>query len=235
MMRRCCLFLKNHTVIVEDANVVTLHVPVRKAGFELLLKENKRLADCYRSSNLMCLIQSKQMEDRENRERLLDSIQVFSDYFQKTVMLRSVFCENPNFLSIVQTHLSDEFGHNLKLMKDRKYRTPAWHPILEATAAWFTWKMFTLDNEEKTVLIHLVLEASANIFFSAAHEVMRRYGETDYFEVHAEEDVRHEQMGTDLLDSLSSKKYINLMTVQQQGWEMLNAACDQIARLSLHS
>ncbi len=215
--------------------MVTLQVPVRKAGFELLLKENKRLAGCYRGSSLMCLIQGKQMEDRASRERLLDAIQVFSDYFQKAVMLRSVFCENRHFLSVVQTHLNEEFGHNLKLMKDRKYREPVWHPILEATAAWFAWKMFTLDNEEKTVLIHLVLEASATIFFSAAHEVMRRYGETDYFEVHAEEDVKHEQMGSDLLGSLSAEKYVNLMTIQQQGWEMLNAACDQIAHLSTHS
>ncbi|WP_248800351.1 iron-containing redox enzyme family protein [Pseudomonas sp. MWU13-2105] len=175
------------------------------------------------------------MDDKENRERLLDAVQVFSDYFQKTIMLRSVFCENRHFLSVVQAHLNEEFGHNFKLMKDRKYRVPVWHPILEATAAWFAWKMFTLDNEEKTVLIHLVLEASANIFFSAAHEVMRRYGETDYFEVHAQVDAQHEQMGIDLLDNLSAKKYVNLMTVQQQGWEMLNAACDQIACLSTRS
>ncbi|WP_040069780.1 iron-containing redox enzyme family protein [Pseudomonas batumici] len=212
-----------------------LDMPVRKAGFELLLKENKRFADSYRSSCLMSLIQSKQMENKENRERLLDAIQIFSDYFQKTIMLRSALCDDRKFLSVVQAHLNEEFGHNFKLMKDRKYRAPVWHPVLEATAAWFSWKMLTLDNDEKTVLIHLVLEASANIFFSAAHNVMRDYGETDYFEVHADADARHEQMGSELLDGLCAEKYVNLMTIQQQGWAMLNAACDQIAHLSTHS
>ncbi|WP_191488259.1 hypothetical protein [Pseudomonas sp. FEN] len=215
--------------------MVTLDRPVREASFELLLKENQRFAERYRGSNLMCLIQSKQMEDKENRERLLDSIQIFSDYFQKTIMLRSVFCDDLEFLSVVQLHLNEEFGHNFKLMKDRKYRAPVWHPVLEATAAWFAWKMLTLDNAEKTVLIHLVLEASANIFFSAAHKVMCDYGETDYFEVHAQADAEHEQMGSELLARLCAEKYVSLMTIQQQGWDMLNAACDQIAYLSTHS
>jgi len=215
--------------------VAILDMPVRKADFELLLKENKKFADSYRGSRLMCLVQSKQMENKESRERLLDAIQIFSDYFQKTIMLRSVLCEDRKFLSVVQAHLNEEFGHNLKLMKDRQYRAPAWHPVLEATAAWFSWKMFTLDNDEKTVLIHLVLEASANIFFSAAHNVMRDYGETDYFEVHADADAWHEQMGSELLDGLCAEKYVSLMTIQQQGWAMLNAACDQIAHLSTHS
>ena len=34
------------------------------------------------------------MKKKHIRERLLDSIQVFSDYFQKVVMLRSIFSED---------------------------------------------------------------------------------------------------------------------------------------------
>ena len=216
----------------EGKHVSTFDMSVGQAGFELLLQENERFVEAYRNSHLMRYIKSERMESKKNRERLLDCIQVFSDYFQKTIMLRSVFCENRKFSSVVQAHLGEEFGHNVKLMKDRRYREPVWHPVLEATAAWFAWKMFTLDNEEKTVLIHLVLEASANIFFSAAHGVMQAYGETDYFEVHAQADAEHERMGRELLCGLSVDKYVGLMVTQRQGWDVLNAACDQIACLS---
>jgi len=114
-------------------------------------------------------------------------------------MLRSVFCENSRFLATAQKHLDEEFGHNLSLNTDRNHRPPVWDAILEATASWFTWKMFTLDQEEKTVLIHLVLETSANIFLQEAHKVMRQYGETNYFKLHAEADEKHEKMGRELL------------------------------------
>lgn len=122
--------------------------------------------------------------------------------------------------------------HNFSLDADRNYRPPAWDAILDATACWFTWKMFTLDQEAKTVLMHLVLETSANIFFQEAHKVMHSYGETDYFKIHSEADEKHEKMGRELLQNLSTEKYQQLLVVQSQGWDVLNAVCNRIAELS---
>lgn len=198
----------------------------------LLLETNKIFVNEYENNPLIRLIKSDVMKEKCMRERLLDCIQVFSDYFQKVVMLRYVFCDNPKFISIAQQHLKEEYGHNVSLQQDRHYRPSVWDPILEATSGWFAWRMLTLDAEEKTVLVHLVLESSAQLFFRQAHQVMDRYQETQYFKIHDEVDEQHEEMGIVLLQGLTSEKYQRLNEVQAQGWKMLNVACKQIARLS---
>lgn len=198
-----------------------------------LLELNQIHIDKYKDCALMRLIQSPQMAQKHTRERLLDCIQILSDYFQRTVMLRNALCDHHKFMPVTQAHLREEFEHNIDLKKDRQFRPAAWDPILEATSAWFSWKMLTLDNEEKTLLIHLVLESSANIFFTTAHQIMQKHGETNYFGIHAAVDSEHEEMGIKLLANLTNDKYARLMEVQEQGWGMINAACDRIAHLTL--
>jgi hypothetical protein len=202
------------------------------ATFETLLEKNKYYSDRFIDNPLMKLVQSPEMAKKEARERLLDCIQVFSDYFQKTVLLRNALCEDPKFSSVAQEHLHEEFEHNLSLMKDRKNRARKWDPIIESCACWFTYKMFTLDQEEKTLLMHLVLETSANSFFQEAHKVMQSYGETTYFKIHSEADEHHEKMGQDLLRGLPPSKYERLLEVQFQGWSMMETICGQIAQIS---
>lgn len=206
---------------------------LQQFSLEYLLKKNQDFVEEYKKNPFMKPIYANQKMDLKIEEIFLDCIQVFSNYFQKVVMLRNVFSEIPRFCEGAQEHLDEEFGHNLALMKDRKNRPPVWDPILEATSAWFTWKMFVLDNEEKTVLIHLVLESSANVFFQQAHKVMSHYGKTDYFKTHAEADEKHEKMGRALLENLSPEKYARLLDVQKQGWDVLNAACRRIAEIAM--
>ncbi len=207
---------------------------IKEAELNTLLKRNQAFAEHYKTSPLMQLINNPEMAQKKARECLLDCIQTFSNYFQKTVMLRYVFCDNLRFLNVIQEHLQEEFAHNFSLDADRNHRLPEWDAILEATAGWFTWKMFTLDQEEKTVLLHLVMETSANIFFQEAHKIMQKYSETNYFKIHSEADEKHEKMGIELLQNLSSEKYQRLLEIQYQGWDMLNAVCDRMATLTKH-
>lgn len=204
-------------------------------NLKYLLSKNKAFAHAFTKSSLMTLIRSTQMDEAQNRKQLLDCIQVFSNYFQKTVMLRSVLNDNHLFGDIIHQHLVEEFGHDVSLMNDRKDRPPKWDPILDACSCWFSWKMLTLDNSEKTVLVHLVLEASAHLFFIEAHKIMAKYTETDYFKIHAEVDEDHENMGINLLEGLREIDYKSLVEIQQQGWDVLNSVCDRIAELSVSS
>lgn len=194
-----------------------------------ILEKNKVFISDYKKSKLLSLINSKHMGNKDAREKLLDCIQVFSNHFQKVVMLRQIFCEDKNYLAVSTQHLMEEFGHNLLLEKDRNSRPLLWDPILEASASWFTWKMMTLDNDEKTLLIHLVLESSACVFFQIAHQIMTQYSETNYFATHAEADEEHERMATDILSNIPPSKIERLLLVQEQGWGMLNTVCDRIA------
>lgn len=201
--------------------------------FELLLNKNACFLERFNKSLLMQLIKSNKMAQKQVREKLLDCIQVFSDSFQNVVMLRGVFNDSNKHKKVVQEHLNEEFGHNLSLSAYRKGKEPIWDPVLDSASCWFVWRMFTLDNNQKTVLVHLVLESSANIFFKEAHRVMRSYGETDYFRIHAEADEHHEKMGLDLLSHTNSNDYENLYSIQKQGWDVLQITCDRIAVLAM--
>lgn len=200
-------------------------------SYDYLIRENQKYIKEFYDNPLMKLIQSSAMESKAKRNKLLDCIQVFSNYFQKMAMLRYCFSDNKKFTPTAWEHLSEEFGHNHDLDKDRKFREAIWDPILEATASWFNLKMFSLDSEEKTVIVHLVLETSANVFFQKAHEVMKQYGETEYFKTHSEADEKHEKMGLELLENLSCEKYQSLFDIQKKGWDMLNAVCERISIL----
>jgi len=201
-------------------------------NLRFILDKNLEYCNIFKQSALMRLIVDESMQNQEYRKRLLDCIQVFSNYFQKTVMLRFVLNDNPNHIKIAQTHLAEEFGHDVSLMRDRNEMEPIWDPILEASSAWFSWKMITLNNYEKTLLVHQVLEESANIFFVKANEVMLRYKETEYFKMHAEIDDSHASMGIKLLQDLTSAEYLNLAIIQQQGWDVLNVVCNRITELT---
>ena len=198
-----------------------------------ILNVNSLWVDQFRESRLMQLINDdNKMNNKKIRMMLLSCIQTFSDYFQRTIMLRLSLTDNRFFIPLAQEHLQEEYGHNISLLRERNHQPAKWDPILETSAAWFSWKMLALDNIEKTLLIHLVLETSANIFFKKADEVMQRYKTTQYFAIHAENDEHHQALGMDLLKDCSPRTYKTLAIVQQQGWEILINTCNRIAELS---
>ncbi len=194
-----------------------------------LMKKNKEHTHQYKNSSIMELLDLSAMSSAHTRENLLSCIQVFSDYFQKTVMLRATLTEQNSFFQIAWQHLEEEFGHNRSLLADRGYSQPDFDPILDGCSSWFAWKMLTLDNVGKAFLMHFVLESSANVFFQKAHKIMQRYKETNYFELHSELDAEHEMMGLGLLENLREAEYQQLFEIQEQGWLMINTICDQIS------
>lgn len=201
-------------------------------SFEALLASNEQFVSTYKSTSLMKLITSEDMAKKECRARMLSLIQTLSNYFQKMVLLRSALSDDLRFSAAALDHLKDEFCHHEQLSAERDHEPPTWDPVLEATCSWFTWKMLTSSDEEKVVLVHLILEASGSVFFQAAHEVLQQYG-IRFFEIHSEADEEHEKMGRDLLLDLSPKHYQRLLEIQDQGWQMMITACDRIADLSV--
>jgi hypothetical protein len=62
---------------------------------------------------------------------------------------------------------------------------------------------------------------------------MTAYGETSYFKIHSEADEGHEQMGRELLTDLSPRKYERLIEIQHQGWSIMSAFCEHVAKHSI--
>lgn len=200
-----------------------------KLSYEFLMSENQRFAAVYEASQIMRLLSDSVMNNPIYRYRMLDFIQTISNYFQKILLLRCSVTDNPLFSQIAIEHLKEEFCHNEILMKERNQRPIVWDPILEGCCSWFAWKMLTSNDEEKYFLIHCVLESSGKIFFQKAYEVLKKYGPASFFQVHSEEDEKHESMGRALLQGLSVREYSRLLELQQQGWSMITTACDRVA------
>lgn len=197
-------------------------------AYKIFIEKQNSYLELFKQGDLMRLVKSDILKSKELRLKLLDALQPFSNYFQKSVMLRYLFTEQEPFLHSAQEHLAEEFRHNVTLETDRANRSIAFNPAIESAASWFSWKMFSLDHLQKTVLIHWVLEASANIFFKDIHE-KNYYHETNYFKTHADLDEAHQTLPETFFDNLRLEEITNLLMVIDQGWQVLLLATNAIA------
>ncbi len=199
-----------------------------------LLKANKRYMNDYLQNSLFKLIQSEKINNKNVRRNLLDCIQVWSDIFQHIVMSRYIFTSDERFKPLALTHMMEEYGHNRNLQASRNGELRKIEdPILQATAEWFAYKMLGYSDIERLVMVHLVLEGSANVFHEIAHPIMQSFNETKHFEVHSIEDDGHMNMGLDLLENIDQMTQSRLLQVLKESWGMMNALCHRMAELSI--
>jgi len=199
-----------------------------------LMKANQEYMQDYLKNSLFKLILSDDINDKKTRSTLLDCIQVWSDIFQHVVMSRYIFTSDDRYKPLALTHLMEEYGHNRSLQASRKGEMNKIHDsILQATSEWFAYKMHSYSDIERLVLVHFVLEGSANTFHHVAHPIMQSFQETKHFEVHSIEDDNHMNMGLELLTNLYHATYNRLVQVLKESWAMMNALCDRMAELSL--
>jgi hypothetical protein len=198
---------------------------------EGLYRQQEQCLKNFQESHLLKILSSTELDKKENRNKILDCIQIFANYFQKIVMLRGVFTHNPVLSAIARMHLNEELGHDAILVKERNNKDTVFDPILDSAMAWFCWQMFGLNDLEKTVLMHWVLESSAYCFFTKAKTVFDRYGEMAYFQIHSEADEEHKDIAPALLNNLRPEEYARLEAILVQGWSVMTTACDHIAEL----
>lgn len=159
---------------VESARVEFASSKKCSPALEALIKMNEKHMGEYLSNPIFKFIEGSDVSDSAKRSTLLDAIQVWSNFYQKMVRLRSVVSSNPKYSDASETHLAEEFQHNLHLANDRGSQSKnIWDPALEAGSSWFVWKMFTLNDDERAALVHLVLEGSSTIFHDKAHKLWR--------------------------------------------------------------
>lgn len=161
----------------------------------------------------------------------LDHFQVWSNAFQRMLLARATFSDDARFRAVATRHLEDEFGHNTLLARERgAAATEVDDPVLEATCEWFVTKMLSLDNAERTVLVHLVVEASAEIFYANVGPLTKQA--RAHFGLHSGTvDHDHVELGLDVLRRAPVRDAAALFEVQRRGWAMLNSMFARIAEL----
>jgi quercetin dioxygenase-like cupin family protein len=205
----------------------------RSPGLVELLRRNDAFARDHQNNPMFELVTGGHLADARVRSRFLDTVQVLSNAFHRLILLRGATTEEPRFSVLFDRHLSEEYDHAARLAADRgDDLVQVWDPVLDATTSWFVAKMLTLDDAEKAVLVHLVLEVGSRVFTAVANPVVSSYGETDYFAIHEEADADHERMVNAPLDGLEPLVYERLYVVQRQGWDMLNTLCARMSALA---
>jgi len=176
------------------------------------------------------LVDDGTLADPGKRAAFIRQIRPLSDTFQKTIIARQATCSDHAYEGKFHEHFVDEFGHNTLLPAGETTAAP--DPVMSATLSWFTHQMLVRDNAEKAVLVHLVLEAAAEAFFSKAttREVFRASGAMDYYEAHLE-DGQHKDLGAQLLTGLHPLAYRRLHRVLEDGWDMFDAMGNRLAEL----
>jgi quercetin dioxygenase-like cupin family protein len=201
--------------------------------FDKLRKANQQHLNTFKNNPLFDLMRDGSLSNIKRQRIFFDCFQVFSDYFQKMLMNRISFTDSKTYLTLFEEHLEEEFGHNRQLRNDRGSRIAIWDPVLEATSGWFATKMLTLDNLEKIILVHMVVETSACVFYETLKPAVDIDTDTDnnkHLAMHFSNiDDSHANLGADHLKQATPMDFSRLSLIQTQGWDMLNAAFRRIA------
>lgn len=195
-----------------------------------LIEENEAHAREFAVSPLMQLIRSERALADDVKRRMLGALQIWSNAFQKVLCARVVFESHPAAIKIAERHLADEVGHNRRLARMHgPSRSPSWDRGIAAASSWFIERMGSASSEERTVLIHFVIERCADILLSAAQQI---FPDSDYFATHAEVDAEHFKLGYDLLKSFPGLDVAPLQGALTEGWQMMNLICQRISDIA---
>lgn len=193
-----------------------------------IVEGSRHRADEFTRHELFALLNT--LVDQQRRGAFLSCIQRFSRTFQTMMLTRQAMCADPRFYTPFLMHLREEFGHD-ELLDQTTQSVVGDDAVLEATLTWFSYQMIVLDNVEKAALVHLVLEASGDLFLSAADRYLSAHLETDFFSKHAELDEGHTLLGLALLENQHPQVYGRVDEIVQKGWDMMDAIADRIVEI----
>lgn len=214
-------------------------VPAAESGHDAaspvdrLLTDNRRYVANFAKHRLFSIAKQGLLAGDVARQRFYDCFQVWSNHFQRMLLARAAMTEDPAYRTLSERHLSEELGHNTLLESGRGHRRAIWDPHLEAACSWFVWKATTLDDAERVVLIHLVVEASAGVFYTQMGDVFAADAAASaHGTAHAaDRDSEHVALGVATLRAAGPLDLERLSRVQRQGWDMLSLVMGRIADL----
>lgn len=222
----------NGQALYENADKPNaMFAPAESRPADQLLEDNKKYLEEFRTSKLLRLIDDPSLADHDVRERLLDCQQTWSDVFQDLLHLRVAMTMDPEHKHVALDHLVEELGHNNNLRNQRQSRhSPVTDPTLLSTMDWFREQMLYRSDMVRTLLMHVVLEGSGEIWH---REAARAFADIPHFQEHGEDDGDHVTMGLDLLNRASRTEIEELGEALAEGWKMITQLCDRIAFIAL--
>lgn len=193
----------------------------------LLLEDQAHFIERFIAHPHIQLVRTVSLDDKATHERLLEALNIFGNWFQRMIYMRAAVGGPPAYQNLAIQHIQEEIGHDTSLFKMRGSKEITWYdPILEATCSWFFEKMLSAPVEEKTVLMHFVVEGSGDVFHK---EALRLFGKASHFTTHVELDEDHFAIGCRILASSGNFDIERLRLVLKQGWEMFYLLASRFA------
>lgn len=203
---------------------------VYSLSLEGLLEHNEQRQKQTLENSFFTLLKSDTLNSAKKRAMFFNALQIFGDYFQTLLYTRQATCFDQKYKAIFLAHLLEEIGHD-ELFAARNNLEKVNDSILEATSAWFCNQMLVLDNIEKTVLVHLILEQCGYHYHTYAKDKVNMDMKSDYYQIHSENDEEHAEMSMEVLQNLHPNTYRRLHKILDDGWDMLNTMQNRVAFL----
>ncbi len=200
-----------------------------RVKFLSLQEKNVEYLEQFRLNPLLSALRDGNYSTPDRLQAFLSVFQIWSDCFQELLQIRVSTTLEPNHLRLALQHQSEERGHNTQIQKAMTSRMPPPQDSqLELHCDWFRSQMGSLTDAAKTVLMHVVIEASANVFYPCLAQVQSRGVLQEHISQHLSHDPHHCEMGMSLLRSDCAQNEGLLSRVQKEGWEHLNELFSRI-------
>lgn len=199
--------------------------------YERLLKFNEAKSEEFLRNSIFSLRSVELLRFPKKREALFGGLQVMSNHFQRLMFSRMALCEDRDYHSVFLEHFLEELGHDRELSKERGRERVPWNPILESAASWFVQKNYLIDNPSRVVMIQMVLERGASLFYSHFAQVFRGEIQSEHIAKHCEADEGHDTIGVNLLANESERSFEKYETLLNESWSMLNLFLEETARV----
>lgn len=204
-----------------------------KHVLEALLTGNAKEAERFAAHPVFVLAKAGRLDEPERRRKFLDCLQVWSTAFQRMMTARMALSEHPAYYELARRHLEEELGHDRALAESRPDRREVFDPVLDGLCSWFCWKMHNLDDVGRVVLVHLVVEGAANVFYRQMRPFFMSTGAAAHFDQHQAVDEEHLAMAVKLLRQARMENGNALLDVQRKGWAMMRALMSRLGALSM--
>ncbi|KIO78923.1 hypothetical protein TH53_01075 [Pedobacter lusitanus] len=203
---------------------------------ELHALNQKRLAQHQQRALFKLFESGRIQQDASIKERFIAALYVFSKCFQQMVLARQATCTNEELYELYRDHLHDEFGHDKILFEQNNIKLKITDPALIAASNWFVLRMFDSDEAAKIVIVHMVVEHSGHEFGESTKAIFNRPDkEVSFFELHAEADDDHANIGLDYLKSLDDDQLRNLKEICERAWDQMDLVHDRICEIALNN
>ena len=221
------------TSLYEDLTKPKVEFVKESSAIQRLHQTNFVCIEAFKKNKIFSQDIAELMTEKERVQLLKSCLQVMSDSFQRLMFSRMALSKNETYRKVFLEHFLDELGHDSDLRDERQTETKLWDPVLEASTFWFFGKNFLIDDPERIVMIQMVLEKGASLFYGHFSKILKDAFKSDHIEKHCDMDEGHDSLGVELLEKESDMKLESLEILLKESWSMLDLYLARTAEIVL--